>query len=36
MRAFYISKYEEAFQLNDRFVGVMIDPKEAKRVAKPY
>ena len=36
MRAFYISKYENAFELNDRFVGVVIDPKEAKRVAKPY
>lgn len=36
MRAFYIDKYEAAFQKNDRFVGVMIDPKEAKRIAKPY
>lgn len=36
MRAHFISKYEEAYQLNDRFVGVLIDPKEAKRIAKPY
>jgi hypothetical protein len=36
MRAFYIDKYEDAFQMNDRFVGVVIDPKEAKRIAKPY
>ena len=36
MRAYFIGKYEEAYQLNDRFVGVLIDPKEAKRVAKPY
>ena len=36
MRAYYISKFESAFQLNDRFVGVVIDPKEAKKVAKPY
>ena len=36
MRAHFISKYEEAYQQNDRFVGVKIDPKEAKKVAKPY
>ena len=36
MRAHFIDKYESAFQLNDRFVGVKIDPKEAKKVAKPY
>lgn len=36
MRAYFINKYEEAFQLNDRFVGVMIDPREARRVAKAY
>jgi hypothetical protein len=36
MRAHFINKYEEAFQLNDRFVGVLIDPREARRIAKAY
>ena len=36
MRAHFIGKYENAYQMNDRFVGVLIDPKEAKRVAKAY
>lgn len=34
MRAKFIEMYEEHFELNDRFVGVMIDPKLAKRVAR--
>ena len=36
MRNFYIRKYEEAYFENDRFLGILIDPKQAKRVAKPY
>lgn len=35
MRAKFIEMYEEHFEMNDRFVGVMIDPKFAKKIAKP-
>ena len=35
MRAKFIEMYEEHFEMNDRFVGVMIDPKLAKKIAKP-
>ena len=34
MRSFYIRRYEEHFVPNDRFLGVVIDPRQAKRVAK--
>lgn len=36
MRNFYIRKHEEAYFENDRFLGIVIDPKQAKRIAKPY
>ena len=35
MRAKFIEMYEEHFEMNDRFVGVVIDPKFAKKIAKP-
>ena len=34
MRSFYIRRYEENFVPNDRFLGVVIDPRQAKRIAK--
>lgn len=33
MRDFYIRKYESAFVPNDRFEGIVIDPKQAKKIA---
>lgn len=33
MRNFYIRKYENAFVPNDRFEGVVIDSKQAKKIA---
>ena len=34
MRDFYIRKYPMNFVPNDRFEGVVIDPRQAKRIAK--
>jgi predicted anti-sigma-YlaC factor YlaD len=36
MRDFYIRRYEENFVPNDRFEGVVIDPRQAKRIAKVW
>lgn len=36
MRNCYIRKYEDAFVPNDRFEGVVIDPKHAKKIAHTW
>jgi hypothetical protein len=36
MRNWYIRKYEDAFVPNDRFEGIVIDPKHAKKIAHTW